>query len=82
MIDKFELTKMLHRAMGSKARVAVYEQMTDLALEQAKASNKVDQMDVSDAWVKIAEFCMSEILAETNELKKVNDILKKMREES
>lgn len=82
MIDKFELAKMAHRAMGSKARVAVYDQMTDLALEQAEASNKVGQMDVSEAWVKIAKFCMSEILAETNELKKVNDILKKMREES
>ena len=56
--------------------------MTDLALEQAEASNKVGQVDVAEAWVTIAKFCMSEILAETNELKKVNDILKKMREES
>ena len=82
MIDKFELGKMVHRALGSKARVAVYEQLVDLALEQAKASNNVGQLDISAAWTEIAEFCMAKIVSETNELKKVNNILEKMREES
>ena len=82
MIDKFELGKMARRALGSKSRVAVYEQLSDLALEQAKASNNVGQLDIAEAWTEIAEFCMTKIVSETDELKKVSDILKKMREES
>ena len=82
MIDKFELGKMVHRALGSKARVAVYEQLVDLALDQAEASNNVGQVDISAAWLEVVEFCMAKIVSETNELKKVNNILEKMREGS
>ena len=82
MIDKFELGKMIYRAKGSPARVAVYDQMTNLALEQAKASNNVGQPDIAEAWADIAEFCTMKIASEANELKKVNNILEKMREES
>ena len=49
MIDKFELGKMVRRALGSKSRVAVYEQLVDLALDQAEASNNVGQVDISAA---------------------------------
>ena len=82
MIDKFELDKMMHRAKESKARVAVYDQIVNLALEQAEASLKVSQLGIFDAWTDIAAFYMAKIASETNELKKVNDILEKMREES
>ena len=75
MIGRQKFDEIRQRAKACAAREAVYDQVSDFALKQAKASLDANQLDISDAWTTIATFCMNKI---SDELKYLQDLRREL----
>ena len=82
MIDRDALVNIFREKNNSNARYAVYKQLCELAIEQSKASKQAGQGAISDAWMKVTNFCLEKMKTEVKLLRELNDKLHSMREGS
>ena len=82
MIDRDALVNSIREKDNSNARYEVYKQLCELAIEQSKASNQAGQGAISDAWLKVTNFCLEELRSEVKLLGELKDKLHSMREGS
>ena len=82
MIDRDALVNIIREKDNSNARYEVYKQLCELAIEQSKASNQAGQGAISDAWLKVTNFCLEELRSEVKLLGELKDKLHSMREGS
>ena len=82
MIDRDALVNIIREKDNSNARYEVYKQLCELAIEQAKASNRAGKGAICDAWMKVTNFCLEELRSEVKLLGELKDKIHKIREGS
>ena len=80
MIDRFALEEIVRKKNASEARVAVYDQLSDFTLVQARASVNADQLDVAAAWMEVTKFCLAKMDSEADYLQELRKTLYKAEE--